>query len=484
LAAGAVTALALTVQTGLAAVVGVVIAREFGRTAETDGFFASYGVFVTLALAATAIRVTVLPRFARARARGRLASEVLGVARAVGLVTVPFVVAALVARHPLASLLTGLGPAEARAVAADTLPWMALAAAGQLSAGLLASAFAALDEYLVPALGYVVGSVSGLALIVLRVGPDGIRAVAWGIALNAFLATVIPAALLARRARRERMPSTALQSQSDTLDLLRELGAGVAVPFGLQVIYLVCLPIAARDGVGAVTSFGYGFLLGSAVVSVTAASIGLVTSVPLTRAGLDSAGVARHVVASSWLALLAVAATGGCFAVGGEALVAPVLGAGFESDVGRELGGVVVALVPWMVATIGITVVFPLVFVEAHASGLPRVALVALAVHVPLAFAGQALAGLTGLALALAVSTFVALWGMLRLLGASGRTARGIAPAILVVSALAAAAYLTAGLALDGVAAAAAGTALYVVLVALIRPKGLRVAWRYLHQLA
>ena len=64
LAPGAVTALALAVQTGLAAVVGVIIARGLGRTAETDGFFASYGVFVVLALAATAIRVTVLPPLA------------------------------------------------------------------------------------------------------------------------------------------------------------------------------------------------------------------------------------------------------------------------------------------------------------------------------------------------------------------------------------------------------------------------------------
>ena len=61
LATGAVTALAISVQTGLAAVVGVIIARELGHTAETDGFMAAYAVFIVLALAATAIRVTVLP---------------------------------------------------------------------------------------------------------------------------------------------------------------------------------------------------------------------------------------------------------------------------------------------------------------------------------------------------------------------------------------------------------------------------------------
>ena len=75
LATGAVTAVGIAVQTGLAAVVGVVIARKLGRTAETDGFFAAYGVFIVLALAATAVRVTVLPSLARAREAGRLSSE-------------------------------------------------------------------------------------------------------------------------------------------------------------------------------------------------------------------------------------------------------------------------------------------------------------------------------------------------------------------------------------------------------------------------
>ena len=83
LATGAVTALALAVQTGLAAVVGVLIARKLGRTAETDGFFAAYGVFIVLALAATAVRVTVLPPLARAREERRLSVETAAYAGAV-----------------------------------------------------------------------------------------------------------------------------------------------------------------------------------------------------------------------------------------------------------------------------------------------------------------------------------------------------------------------------------------------------------------
>ena len=36
---------------------------------------------------------------------------------------------------------------------------------------------------------------------------------------------------------------------------------GLALPFALQAIYLVCLPLAAHEGVGSVTSFGYAYLL-------------------------------------------------------------------------------------------------------------------------------------------------------------------------------------------------------------------------------
>ena len=75
LGAAALTAASLLVVSGFAALVGVLIAREFGRTDETDGFFAAYGVFVVIVTAAQAIRVAVLPSLARAREAGELAGH-------------------------------------------------------------------------------------------------------------------------------------------------------------------------------------------------------------------------------------------------------------------------------------------------------------------------------------------------------------------------------------------------------------------------
>ena len=144
---------------------------------------------------------------------------------------------------------------------------MVLAGTGQILAGILASAFAALDDYVVPAAGYIAGSVAGLTLILARVDADGIIVIAWGMALNAAIAILVPAALLARRAARDEVPATALRGGVATLgERLLELGIGTSIPLALQVVYVICLPIAASNGVGAVTSFGYGYLLGSAVV--------------------------------------------------------------------------------------------------------------------------------------------------------------------------------------------------------------------------
>jgi hypothetical protein len=484
LGSGAVTALALAVQQGLAAVVGIVIGREFGRGAETDGFFVAYGVFVVIALAATASRAVLLPPLARARAERRLGAETAAYAVSLALVAAPLLVAAILGRDALASLLTGFDEGTAKATAAATLPWLVAAALLQLFAGLAASALAALDDYVAAAVGYAAGSVLGVVFILWRVEADGIEAVAWGVALNAAVAVAVPTVVLARRALLEAMPSSAARpARAGAGRRLGALASGVALPLALQAVYLVCLPFAAGEGVGAVTSLGYAYLAGSAVISVTASALALVTSVPLTRAGLDAGRVARHVDAAAWLALVAVGACAGVFAVAGEPLADAVLGPAYADDVGQELGRLVVALTPWMLAAVGVSATFPLVFVAGRGGRLPLVALLVLAVHVPAAWLGDAVAGTYGLALALAVSTGAGLVALLALLGAVEPTMRGLLAAAAVIAGLTAAAFVPAGLLLAAVPAAACGLALYALLLVVSRPSGLRAGWRYLRAL-
>jgi hypothetical protein len=255
------------------------------------------------------------------------------------------------------------------------------------------------------------------------------------------------------------------------------------LPISLQLLYLVSLPFAAGLGTGEATTFVYGYLAASSLVAVTAGSLGLVTAVPLARGTFTAAEVVRHVVSSSWFALVLVGAAAGAFVVAGGEVVRAVLGSAYGGDVGADLGELVVALSPWMVVSIGVSVAFPLAFVAGRTRRLPWIALGALVLQAPLAWAGVELLHLDGLALALGVSTLVVLLALLAELGALAATARGLALAALVVGALTVAAFVPPAFVLGALASAVCGLVLYALLVALVRPRPLTASWRYLRGL-
>src|SRR4051812_17235317 len=95
LSSGAVTALSTAVINAASAVASILIAHRFGRTHRTDGFFVAYGVHLTMALAAAAFRVVVLPPLTRARADGRLRGELHSFAAALALLAAPALVVAV-----------------------------------------------------------------------------------------------------------------------------------------------------------------------------------------------------------------------------------------------------------------------------------------------------------------------------------------------------------------------------------------------------
>ncbi len=479
------TAAALAVQAGLAAVVGVVLAREFGRSHETDGFFSAYVVFIVVVLAAGAIRVTVLPAFARARGVGRLGGEVIAYGLVLGSLAVPLLVIVVVAASPIAAALTGERSGLSQSTAAAALPWMMLAAVCQLFAGLAASALAALDDYGTSAIGFTAGSAAGLGLILVLVGRQGIEALSWGMALNGAIALAVPVVAIAVRARKERVPRSAARPSDATYGArLAVMGAGVALPLALQALYVVTNRLAHGEGAGAQTSLGYAYLIGSAVVGVTASSLGLVTAVPLTRAGLSAARLARHVASSAWIALVVIGAVAGVFGVAGGRIAGASLGSSYSSDIGDELGRLVVVLSPWAVVSVGVSVTFPLVFVAGRARQLPWIAVGALALQVPLAWMLGRVIGLDGLALSLAVSTGAVLTALLVVLRALGVTMQALVPAVASVAAIACVAFVPADLVLPSSAAAVVGLVVYALLIVVLCGAPSRAAWRYLRALA
>jgi hypothetical protein len=467
---GAVTALSTAVISGASAIASILIARRFGRTHETDGFLIAYGVYLVMTLAAAAFRVVVLPPLTRARTDGRLRGELGGFASALALLASPVFLVAVV----VGAAVSG---GEATDAFAEALPWLVGAGVLQLFAGLAASALAAFDSYGIAAAAYALGAVAGVALFA-ALPHHGLRALEWGQALNGAVALAIPLAWLARR------PLGAGRAGA-LRRRLWTLARGGAVPVALQALYVISAAFALRLGGGEPTTFTYAFFVASFLVSVTASALSLVSSAPLTRRGLTPEGAAAHVVHTSWLSLAAIAGPVGVFALVGGRMAHAVLGDAYSGAAGHELGRLVVFLGPWMVASVALTIAFPLLFVaERPAVLLPLAAALPVA-QVPLAWGLGEAFGLDGLALALAATTFAAL--AVLMVGISRRTlelaAAGLARLTAVVTGLAVLSFGVPAVVVGGFPAAVAGLAVYLGLLALARPLGPAAAWRYVRAL-
>jgi len=456
-----------------------VIARQFGRGAETDGFFAAYSIFLVLVLVGTAMRVAVIPPLARARAAGTFARELGSYAAAIGVIALPALVLALLASDWLGGQLTVGLPEVSQETAAETLRFVVPAAIAQVYAALAASALAAYDSYATAAVGFAAGSAGGLALILLLVDEHGISAVAWGMLLNGAVALAIPVLALVRRTSLRGIGATAVGSR------LLELARAVALPIVLQGLFVVCIRFVSELGTGAVTSFTYAYLVAAALVAVTASSLGLVSSVPLARGELTDRRAADHVIRTSWLAFAAIAAAAGVFALVGDRFLGAVLGPEYAGETGNELGRLIGFLGVWMAASVGVTITFPLLFVAARDRLLPAIALGALVLHVAVSWALIEAWELVGATLALAVTTLAILVALLTLLSRAVlfHAGRGLGLAALATGGLAALSFGGLDLVAGAVLAAALGLALFGGLLFATRSLGLRQAWAYLRAL-
>jgi hypothetical protein len=470
---GLLTGISTAAVSGSAAVLGLILARKFGHGVKTDGFFAAYGVYLGLVLVASSLRVIVLPRFAAAHAAERLGAEVGTWAAALAAPLAVVLVIAIAWPHAIASVLTS-NPAT-QDHAAKLLPWVVASAVAQIFGGLVASALAALDDYEWAAFGFAGGSVAGVVLTLVLVG-HGVVAFGWGLALNGALSLAIPLTpLLAQRGLGR--PDQRLWSR------LAELGEGIALPLALQGLYVIAFRFASGLGAGRATTFGYAYLIAAFLVAITASSVALVATVPFAREGSSPPRVAKHVVAISWLSLALVAAAAGVLALVSEQIVRRVLGSSYGGGTGAELGRLVAYLAPWMVASVAVTVTYPLVFVRGRGRWLPLLAASVLGVQVLVEWGGRAAFGLAGVAAGLALTTALVLAVLLARLGALARVAQGLGVAAVVCGGLAALAFGLPRLVTGPLPAAAVGLVAYCAVLAVWRPAGLRHAWTYVRTL-
>ena len=481
LRSGLLTGLAQVALSVAAAGAGALLAHKFGRSARTDGFLAAYAVYTLLVLAAQAFRLVVVPDLTRAVAEGRLAGESRAYAIAFLALAVPVCLLVVVFAQPLGELVTGSLPESSAHVAARALEVLVPAAFVQLLAALAASVLAALDSYGTAAFGFGISGMLGLALFAALAGPVGIVALAWALLANAVVALAVPVAALVRRG--------ALHGpRAGALGIGRRLGSllqGAAVPLALQACYLIALRLAAKLGVGSVTSFTYAYLAASTLVGATGFALGVISSAPLTRRGVYGEAAGRHVVHAAWVSLSFVGAAAGVFALVGGRIVHFVLGDEYAGRVGRDLGLLVVYLSPWMIAWIGFVVTFPLVFVAARRRYLAPVALAAVAVMLPLGIGLRSWWGMPGIAVALGLSTLVAALGLMW--AVDRRTLSialvGVGRLSLALGAASALSFGALSLALAPIPAAMLGVVVYALVVLSIRSFGLSEGWAYVRGL-
>jgi hypothetical protein len=470
---GILTGISTAAVSGSAAVLAIILSRKFGHGVKTDGFFAGFAPYLAVVLVASVVRVVALPQFVRAAAARRLGAE-LGIwTAALGVPLLALLAVGVAWPHGLASVLTSNH--AARPYAARLLPWLIASAAAQVVGGLVASALAALDDYAAAAYGFAAGSFAGLAATVALLG-HGLIAFGWGLAINGAVSLLWPLVALARRG------GLGLPDEAPWARLVL-LAEGVTLPVALQGLYLIGNRFASGLESGDTTTYSYAYLIASLFVSLTATSLALVTTAPFAREGESPERAGRHVVAATWLSLAPVAAAAGVFAVAGELVTRHVLGPGYGGATGAELSRLVAYLAPWMVASVALTIAYPLLFVGGRARWLPPVAAAAVLLHVPVEWAGRSLFGLGGIAAGMAVTTGLVLAVLLVGLRALRLTLRGVALAAVACGAVAAVCFGLPRAVLGPVAAAVIGLVLYAAALGIWRPPGLRHAWAYVRTL-
>jgi peptidoglycan biosynthesis protein MviN/MurJ (putative lipid II flippase) len=480
---GFLTGLSYLVLSGSGALAGVYLAHKFGRNAKTDGFMAAYGVYLVLVLGAQAFRMVVVPDLTRAEAEGRLGAEFGAYVVAFVMLAVPVSVLVALFQGFLGEVVTGRLPHQSAVIAGRALSWLVPAAFAQLLASLTASALAARNSYGAAAAGFALGGITSLVFFILAADAHGLISLAWGLALNGAVALALPLVVLLRRNRglaglRGRV-SPGLRRR------LWRLCYGAAVPLAVQGLYVLALRFAAGTGEGNVTSLSYAYLLAAMFVSATAFSLSLIAAAPLTRRGIDAETAAEHVVHSAWVSLAFVGAAAGIVALVGGRVFTAALGHHYSGKVGDDLGRLVVYLAPWMIASAAFSITYPLLFVMHRTRLLIPLAAAAVAVDIPISLALRAWAGLTGVAVALGISTILLVLGLMAAL--APRTlqlsAVGLGRLALIVAAATALAFGGASLVFGAVPAAVLGLVVYGLLLVAVRQFGLADAWQYVRAL-
>lgn len=396
-AAGGEARGALAISLGQAAlmlmggVLALLITQFFGKGAGTDAFFTAYGFYVIAVAFAQTLRLTALPRL-MADVIGDEESRLLAATAAMALLAA---VPMLAFAGPLGGLIANGDPTG---VAAQTLRLLWPALAMHLMAGVMVPMLTLRAIYTPVGLAYVLASFTSVIAFVLLQPELELKAVSVGLTFSAALLAASLALTLRRAGWRLRARQfTDLRSIARDCRILTVSSASFLI---VNVGYLICLAVANHGERGSATTYAYAFFAAAFLVATTAIPSAMVRAPRLLDSGGDRGVAPGDVLADFRVALVLLIPAFGLAAVLVRPLVELVAGGFFASDDATRLVVVLMALAPWVLASVaGVLVVLERLNRRGSAT-LAWIALVHAVALVPLAIAGRLGAGLAGIALA------------------------------------------------------------------------------------
>jgi peptidoglycan biosynthesis protein MviN/MurJ (putative lipid II flippase) len=465
-----VTSTAMLAAMATGGLLAIVVLLKFGKNAETDGFFAAYGVYAVLLALAQSLRASAVAKLLEGTSVFESLDRLLGAALIVILATGVLLVGL---GNPIADLLTGNLGSDAQGTARTALALLWPAAGAQLVAALAASALGTRGDFALPGFSFVAGGVLAIVLVVTIGGAVGIDSVSIGLAAGSFLTVLL---MLWRMARFGYRPSRArLMEGRRAIGTLALVLAGSAGSIGLQISYVASLAFAARTGEGAVTLYSYAFFAASLLMGAVVGPAAIVLAAPLSRTwDRRPESLRPHLLAVFRAALSLVAPVVAVAALVGDELIELVLGSSLNAADADQVVTTFLALGGMIAATLALPVPALAAFARSRYLGVAIVTLVALGVHVVASAIAIDLDGLEALGGAASFGSIFSLvlmlqlvygWALMEPIGLLLREVARVLLAIAVAFGPPGIVSAVLGGGAWGVPAAAFGAGLYVVLL-------------------
>jgi hypothetical protein len=256
-----------------AAIMGVFIGARFGATPETDGFFTANALYGVTLFLAQSLRTTAAARLiGDERPFPRLAAHLDALAVLV------LASAALAAAAMLLVGALGIEPA-ARESFRTAIALLVPAAALQLFAGLGSAALATRDDFQTAALAFGAGSGTNVVAFLVFTPMLGIDGVAVALIAGSVVTALVVARALLRVGWRPHVPRPGLRAAGAAWRL--SLGAGAAV--SAQVVLTITVAASAAVATGGATLFSYASMIIMVLTAALASPLSVVFAPVVAR---------------------------------------------------------------------------------------------------------------------------------------------------------------------------------------------------------